>query len=87
LIGIGVGLVHAVVEADLERIRPGPIAFTVLGALQLVALARYSGDVDWGRAGTWLYLAFVASVLVVGAMGVAGSAAIERRAAVRAVER
>jgi hypothetical protein len=87
LIGIGVGLVHAIIEADLERIRPGLIAITVLGALQLVALARYPGDVEWGHPGTWVYVAFVASVLVVGAMGLVGATAAERRAAMRSVER
>ncbi len=85
LLGIGVGLVHAIVEGDLRRIRPGVIAYTVLGALQLVALVRYSGSVDWGRAGAWLYLAFVTSILIVGLLGVAGTPVIERRTATRAV--
>ena len=87
LIGIGVGLVHAIIEADLERIRPGLVAFAVLGALQLVALVRYSGDVEWGHLGTWVYLAFAASVLVVGTMGLIGAAAAERRSAIRSEER
>ncbi len=86
LIGIGVGLVHAIIEADLRPIRPGLVAFAVLGALQLVALARYPGDVEWGHAGTWVYLAFVASVLLVGTMGLVGVATAERRSGMRSAE-
>lgn len=84
LIGVGVGLIYATLEGDLERIRPGLIAYTVLGALQFVALARYSGDVDWGRTATWLYAAVVASILLVGAVGLAGTALVRRRAAAAA---
>ncbi len=70
LLGIGVGLVASIAEGDLLRIRPGLFAYAVLGALQLVALARYFGDVDWSRPQAWVYLAVVASVAVVGGMGV-----------------
>jgi hypothetical protein len=86
LIGVGVGLVHAIIEGDLERIGPGLTAFALLGALQLVALARYAGDVEWGRAGAWVYLASVASVLVVGGMGLLGVAAANRRTGIRSAE-
>jgi hypothetical protein len=42
------------------------------GALQLVALARYSNAADSGEAKTWIYLVVAVSVLAVGLLGLAG---------------
>ena len=39
------------------------------GALQLIALARYAGQVEWNRPAAGLYVAFLASVLAVGVVG------------------
>ena len=78
LLGIGVGLVHATIEGDLRRTRPGLTAYAVLGAFQLLAIARYPGDVDWGAVKSWVYLAFVVSVFVAGVLGLAGAARAER---------
>ena len=72
LLGIAVGATHASIEADLIRIRPGLVAFALLGAGQLVALARYGSDVAWGKPSAWYYLAFVVSMLAVGALGLLG---------------
>jgi len=69
LLGVGIGAVHAIVEGDLTRLRPAMVAYTLLGGLELVALARYTGDVDWSRPGGWVYVAFLLSVLVVGGAG------------------
>jgi hypothetical protein len=44
----------------------GYIAF---GALQLVALARFPGDMHWDAIAAWVYVAFIASVLPVGLFG------------------
>lgn len=49
------------------------------GALQLVALARYSNAADPGEAKTWIYLVVAVSVLAVGLLGLAGSFHAERR--------
>ena len=56
-------------ERDWSRVRPAMFQFVVLGTLQLVAVARFSDTLDWDRAGAWIYLAFVVSVLAVGAYG------------------
>jgi len=69
LLGVGVGLIHAAFERDFDRVAPGATAYLALGVLQLVALARYSHDVDWGRPAAWVYLAFLLSILLVGAVG------------------
>jgi hypothetical protein len=56
-------------ERDWGRVRPAMLQQLVVGVLQLGALARFSGTLDWGRAGAWLYLAAVAAVLAAGAYG------------------
>src|SRR5438876_1989264 len=69
LIGIGFAAFHASRENDFLRIRPlggGYIAFAIL---QFIAIARYSGDVNWSSVAAWVYAAFLASVLPVGLFG------------------
>jgi len=39
------------------------VAFAVL---ELIALARYAGTVNWAAPTAWIYLAFLLSVLPVG---------------------
>jgi hypothetical protein len=56
-------------ERDWSRVRPAMLQFVVLGTLHLVAIARFSDTLDWDRAGAWLYLGFVVSVLAVGVYG------------------
>ena len=69
LIGIGIGLIAVIGERDLLRVRPGLVAYTILSALELVALGRYARDVDWGVPQAWIYLAVVASMLAAGLVG------------------
>jgi hypothetical protein len=63
-----------------ENDRPstfGPAqSYTALGVLQLLAIWRFSGDIDWQHAAALPYVAFWAIVLVFGAY----SAALARRA-------
>jgi hypothetical protein len=56
-------------EHDWGRVRPAMLQQLVVGVLQLAALARFSGTLDWDRAGAWLYLAAVLAVLAAGAYG------------------
>jgi hypothetical protein len=70
LIGIGVTAAQMCWENDLGRVYAGMAGLGVLGALQLLALARYGGGtVDWSGAGGWIYLLFVLSVFGVGSYG------------------
>lgn len=69
LIGIGVTAAQMCWENDFGRVYAGMAGLAVLGALQLLALARYGGTVDWSGAGGWIYLLFVLSVLSVGMYG------------------
>ncbi len=69
LVGIGVAAAHMFWENALERLQAALIGYTALGALQLLALARYSSTVDWSGISGWLYLLFLLSMLGVGLYG------------------
>jgi hypothetical protein len=56
-------------EGDWSRVRPAMLQNVVVGALDLLAVARFSDTLDWDTAGAWLYLGFVGSLLAVGAYG------------------
>jgi hypothetical protein len=69
-LAFGVLAAHQLRENDLERIRIALLAYPVFGALQVIGLARYSGDLeDWGDPSTWVYLAIIASTFVIGVFG------------------
>ncbi len=69
LVGIGIAAAQAAFENDYPRIRVASFSFVALGALELVAAARYLGDLNLGDPRTWLYLAYLVSFVVVGAPG------------------
>lgn len=68
-VGIGFAALHAGRENDFLRIRPLGGGYTAFGVLQLVALARYAGDLNWSSAAAWVYLAFLLSILPIGLFG------------------
>ncbi len=45
------------------------ISFAVYGALQLIAIARYPGTVNWHGVSAWVYLLLLISLLAVGVYG------------------
>ncbi len=65
-IAIAILLFHAVREGDLARIRPVGGGLTLFGLIELIALARYPGEMAWSAPGAWLYLLFLASLLPLG---------------------
>jgi hypothetical protein len=69
LIAFGVAAVLALRERDLERLEIGAVAWTAFGLLQLLALARYGGEVRWGSAAATGYLVFLLTVAPTGAAG------------------
>jgi hypothetical protein len=77
---IGLGLVYAVSGLDDRRqsVEPAAGALALMGVFQLLTLARFNGDVSWGEAGAWLYVAFLVASLAVGAYGLAQTAAAAR---------
>jgi hypothetical protein len=56
-------------ERDWVRARPALVGFAFFGALELVALARYAGTLDWDKAAAWIYLAFLVGTIAFGAFG------------------
>ncbi len=66
LIGIGFAAVHATRENDLPRITPLAGGYVAFAVLELIALARYAGTVNWAMPAAWVYLAFLLSILPVG---------------------
>jgi hypothetical protein len=46
-------------------------SYAIYGLLQIINLVRYPNaeGLDWAQAKTWFYLAFVLSILLVGAYG------------------
>jgi hypothetical protein len=68
---VAFGLVSGVtaVAGDLGRQRSATIAYTVLGALVLIATVRFRGTVAWDRPSAWVYLAMAVGVTLTGAVG------------------
>ncbi|OLC27590.1 MAG: hypothetical protein AUI42_02815 [Actinobacteria bacterium 13_1_40CM_2_65_8] len=69
LIGFGVAALQATVEGDFDRIRIGLVTYVSLGALQLLALARYLSALQWARPVSWIYVGFLLSILGLGLVG------------------
>ena len=65
----GVLVLTACREGDWGRVRPAMAQYVLFGTLQLVAVARVSGTLDWDGPGAALYLAFLVSVLLTAAYG------------------
>jgi len=66
LLALAIGVFHAVREDDLARIRPLGGGLTAFAILELLALARYPGDMHWDAVGAWVYVLFLASLLPAG---------------------
>jgi hypothetical protein len=69
LVGVGVLAAYPAWENEVVRVRSALIAYAVLGVLEAVALARYSGTLDWGAPAAWLFVLFLLSVVAVGLGG------------------
>ena len=70
LIGLSLTGVQALYENDRTRLGPaGVVAFTWAVA-QLAVVALFAGSIDWTRATSGLYVAFVVSVVAIGAAAI-----------------
>lgn len=67
LISLAVAAGHTAWENDHRRVRPASTSQLVLGVLQLVALARYGGEVRWGEPAAWIYVLVIMVMLGLGA--------------------
>jgi hypothetical protein len=76
MLGLAVAALHSAYEDDLRRLRSGIAALATIGALGLVACARYRDDLD-GGVGTVVLVGVLGLLFVLGALGLV----LERRAA------
>jgi len=79
LIGIGFAALHANRENDISRIQPLAGGYTAFAVLELIAIARYSGNVNWSAPAAWVYLAFLLSILPVGLLTLFRRRWVEKR--------
>jgi hypothetical protein len=69
LVAIAVAGLGVLVEND-RRSAAGPAqSYAFLGLLQLLAVLRFAGDLDWSHALAWPYVAFMGLVMLTGAWG------------------
>jgi hypothetical protein len=76
LLGLGVATAHMSWEADWCRVPPASAGLAAFGALELVALARYPGTLDWAGARAWVYLGYLLSMLAIGLYGLYAARAV-----------
>jgi hypothetical protein len=81
LVAFGVAAVLTLLDRDLVRIAAGAVAYTVFGVLELLALARFSGEPDWSSPAGIGYLVVLVTVVPVGAAGWVAAARARRRPA------
>jgi len=56
-------------EDDWTRIRVGLPALVGISALELIALARFSDTVAWGRPSAWVLTGLLVALLLTGGYG------------------
>jgi hypothetical protein len=81
LLGLGVAAAQTVWENDFQRSQMVSQSSIAFGVLELIALARYPGALDWSGAGSWLYLLFLVSIAAVGLYGWLAGRRVSRRPA------
>jgi hypothetical protein len=69
LLAFGVATALAAVSGDLARLRSSAIAYTVFGALVLLAVARFPDTPAWDRPSSWILVGTAAAVVATGAAG------------------
>ncbi|HLG10576.1 MAG TPA: hypothetical protein VI876_02350 [Dehalococcoidia bacterium] len=67
-------------ENDRSRVAATLTGLATFASLELIALLRFEGSVEWSDAASWIYVAFLVSLLVVSAAGLWPSAARSRTA-------
>jgi hypothetical protein len=69
LLGTGFIAAHVAIENERERVDVAMLSYAAFGALQLLAVARYSGTPDWSTLGAVAYLGLLTSMMAVGLHG------------------
>ncbi len=66
LLSIAIASLWFIRENSWTRGRVGTVPYTLVGLLQLIALARYNSHVEWSRPGAWIYVLFFTGILLGG---------------------
>jgi hypothetical protein len=69
LVSVGIAAFHTYWERDRRRVQASTRTYLLLALLQFVALARYPDEVSWSDLRLWVYLYFLATILVIGLWG------------------
>jgi hypothetical protein len=69
LLGTGVVVAQWNWENSIDRMRIPALSSSVFALLPFVALARYPAEVEWGALQAWVYLLFLAGILLTGIGG------------------
>ena len=69
----GLVLAVGVWENDRWRLLVPALAFCALSPLQFIAIARFSGEIDWGNPQIWGHTLFLIGVFALGIVGIAMS--------------
>jgi hypothetical protein len=64
-----VGAAAILWENDLRRVKGEMAGLAVFGLLQLLALVRFAGSVDWVKLSTIIYVLFLLSVILANGLG------------------
>ena len=67
--GVGIAVTVAVRENDSRGFTGPALAYLALGALELIALARYDDQLDGEHLATGVYIGFLVTILLAGAYG------------------
>jgi hypothetical protein len=67
LLGMGFLAVYGAWENEWSRTKIALVSAGALGALELLAVARYPGDVNWRSPGAWVYVLVLLSFAALGA--------------------
>jgi hypothetical protein len=68
LISLGVAAAQALLERDARRLRPAAIGYLLLVLFQVIALARFPDQFEWGSACGIIYLIVLGTMLLTGAV-------------------
>ena len=68
-LALGIAAFHAILERDLPRLRPAAITYVAFAVFQFAAVLLFRDDVRWDSGWSWVYLAWLATIAVVGAYG------------------
>lgn len=69
LVAFALATALAAMSGDLHQLRSAAVAYTVFGALVLLAVARFHATLDWARPSSWIFLICALAVVATGAAG------------------